>query len=160
MLPQGVKIVLAGEPEPEHAFDMQHNQKRQVFELLLERESSVLVTINPSKAVVPSWFAAQRALTLEYGLNISIPDLRVSSEGVSATLSFGRTPHHTHVPWDAVGMIADYAGNGAIWQDDMPQAAAGFEDEEHTAVRERGSLRVVSGAGAGTLRPAGRLRAV
>jgi len=141
---------------------MQQNQKQQVFELLLEQGGSVLVSFHLNRAVVPPWFAGYSTLTLEYGLNtaVPIPDLRVDGTGISGTLSFGRTPHATHVPWEAVYLVFNLAGLGAVWPADAPAEAPAEFEEEHTAVRERGSLRVVGGAAQGTLRPSGRLRAV
>ena len=41
-------------------------------------------------------------------------------DGIHATLSFNRTPVSTFVPWAAVYLIADFEGNGAVWQDDIP----------------------------------------
>lgn len=49
----------------------------------------------------------------EYGLNmpISIPDLTITDEGISATLCIGRESHHTFVPWEAVIGIRKVAGS-------------------------------------------------
>jgi hypothetical protein len=44
----------------------------------------------------------------EYGLNLPMPivDLEITSRGISATLSFSRTPRRTFVPWDAVAAFS------------------------------------------------------
>jgi hypothetical protein len=55
-----------------------------------------------------------------YGLTPPIPDLEIGEEGIKATLSFSRQPFETFVPWSAVYLIADYDGNGAVWQEDIP----------------------------------------
>src|SRR5262249_5510528 len=60
------------------------------------------------------------------------PDLDISDEGIAATLSFSRVPFATFVPWAAVYLIADFDGNGAIWQEDIPAdlKLAGQSDDE------------------------------
>ena len=55
-----------------------------------------------------------------YGLTPPIPDLEIGEEGIRATLSFNRVPFDTFVPWTAVYLVADYDGNGAVWQEDIP----------------------------------------
>jgi hypothetical protein len=50
-------------------------------------------------------------LVLHYPLHpvIPIPDLKIDTKGISATLSFDRQPHATFVPWAAVlGMASLY----------------------------------------------------
>jgi hypothetical protein len=58
----------------------------------------------PDHLRTPEWLAGEAVIRLDYGLDMPIPidDLSVTCEGVSATLSFDRSPHHTHVPWEAV----------------------------------------------------------
>ena len=52
----------------------------------------------------------------EYGLNmpISIPDLKITDEGISATLCIGREPHYTFVPWEAVIGIRKITGSESV----------------------------------------------
>src|SRR5688572_13439701 len=71
---------------------------------------------------VPEVLGENRHLVLQYGRNmpISIPDLEVSEEGVSATLSFSRTAHKTHVPWSAVYIVACTDGRGVLYYEDVP----------------------------------------
>lgn len=58
----------------------------------------------PESLMTPAWKAREDVIRLEYGLDMSVPitDLMVGDEGVSATLSFSREPHHTYIPWVAV----------------------------------------------------------
>lgn len=84
---------------------------RQKFEsgLSLCDKVHLLISQHPD-LVVPAHVqpSAQQPLHLEYGLNfpIPIPDIKADDSGVSATLSFDRSPYKTFVPWDAVvGMV-------------------------------------------------------
>lgn len=45
---------------------------------------------------------------LDYGLHLPIPisDLATDGGGISATLSFNRTPHKTYIPWGSVYIMA------------------------------------------------------
>jgi|PlaIllAssembly_1097288.scaffolds.fasta_scaffold907910_2 hypothetical protein len=44
-------------------------------------------------------------LLYEIDAVVPVADLVVTSEGVAATLSFGRVPHSTFVPWDVVEVM-------------------------------------------------------
>jgi hypothetical protein len=59
---------------------------------------------------------------LQYGndLPIPIPDLQVDDFGVTATLSFARSPHHTVIPWTAVYVVASDDGRGVLYHEDVP----------------------------------------
>ena len=72
---------------------------------------------------VPDEFAVNRHLVLQYGQNmpIPIPDLKVDDEGITATLSFSRTPHRTFVPWSAVYIVACNDGRGILYYEDVPE---------------------------------------
>ena len=61
-------------------------------------------------------------LVLQYGhdLPIPIPDLQVDEHGVSATLSFARTPSPTVIPWSAVYVVTAMDGRGVLYQEDIP----------------------------------------
>lgn len=50
------------------------------------------------------------ARVLSYGLDmpVPIPDLEITDAGISATLSFSRSPRKTFVPWDAVVGVRGY----------------------------------------------------
>lgn len=78
---------------------------------------------------VPDRFRKQPQLVLQLGLNMAvrIPDLEVTEEGITATLSFNRTPHWCGVPWAAVFALVGEDGRGMVWPDDVPPelAAAG-----------------------------------
>jgi stringent starvation protein B len=72
---------------------------------------------------VPPAFAGEPHLVLQYGRNmpIPIPDLEVTDDGVTATLSFSRAPHRTHVPWSSVYVVACTDGRGILYYEDVPQ---------------------------------------
>jgi stringent starvation protein B len=125
--------------------------KREAFVAFL-REGWVSLHLDaryPGVAV-PAMFAGEPHLVLQYGRNmpIPIPDLEVSDEGVSATLSFSRTPHRTHVPWSSVYVVACTDGRGILYYEDVPQEVSlsapptptprprtlGTDDDDETAV--------------------------
>jgi stringent starvation protein B len=72
---------------------------------------------------VPDEFGDNRHLVLQYGQNmpIPIPDLDVTEKGVTATLSFSRTPYRTFVPWSAVYIVACNDGRGILYYEDVPE---------------------------------------
>ncbi len=90
---------------------------------LLERtEARVHLDCRRPGVVLPARFLDEAHLRLDYGYNFEppIPDLVVDDDGIHATLSFNRQPFATFVPWAAVYLIADFDGNGAVWQEDIP----------------------------------------
>ncbi|HWJ40814.1 MAG TPA: ClpXP protease specificity-enhancing factor SspB [Candidatus Limnocylindrales bacterium] len=65
----------------------------------------VAVDTTHPELVIPQYLKDRgTSAVLEYGLDMPIPinDLEVTTEGIRATLSFGREPHATFVPWRAV----------------------------------------------------------
>jgi stringent starvation protein B len=77
---------------------------------------------------VPDEHNGNRHLVLQYGQNmpIPIPDLRVDDLGITATLSFSRTPHRTFVPWTAVYIVACNDGRGILYYEDVPEDVSFF----------------------------------
>jgi stringent starvation protein B len=72
---------------------------------------------------VPPELTDTRHLVLQYGrdMPIPIPDLVVGDEGISATLSFARTPHQTFVPWSAIYIVSCTDGRGILYYEDVPE---------------------------------------
>jgi stringent starvation protein B len=101
--------------------------KKDVALALLER-ASVFVHLDPRKreVLVPSWLRQQPQLVLQVGLNmpVRIPDLAVSDEAVSCTLSFNRMPHFCSVPWSAIYALVGEDGRGMVWPEDIPAEVA------------------------------------
>jgi hypothetical protein len=58
----------------------------------------------PDYLMTPKWRDQKAAIFLEYGLEMAVPisDLTITDAGVTATLSFLRSPYATFVPWEAV----------------------------------------------------------
>jgi stringent starvation protein B len=102
---------------------------------------------------VPPEFADSPHLVLQYGLNmpIPIPDLKVTDEGVSATLSFSRQPHQTVIPWSAIYIVACEDGRGVLYQEDVPSevslVARPVEPREASAPGEPGAADPPSAEG-------------
>lgn len=97
--------------------------KRDAFlAFLREGWASLHLDARRAGVVVPDDFRREPHLVLQYGRNmpIPIPDLQVTEDGVSATLSFQRNPFPTHVPWSAVYVVACTDGRGVLYYEDVP----------------------------------------
>jgi stringent starvation protein B len=93
------------------------------MQALLERaEARVHLDARRPGVVLPPKLQGEGHVLLDYGYRFTppIPDLQLGDDGIRATLSFGRVPFPTFVPWSAVYLIADFDGNGAVWQEDIP----------------------------------------
>jgi stringent starvation protein B len=90
--------------------------------LLREGWTSLHLDARREGVIVPDHLKGEGHLVLQYGndLPIPIPDLQVDEEGVTATLSFARSPHQTVVPWDAVYVVASSDGRGVLYHEDIP----------------------------------------
>jgi stringent starvation protein B len=97
--------------------------QREVMVALVESaEARVHLDARRPGVVLPARFLGQAHLRLDYGYGFTppIPDLVIDDEGIRATLSFNRAAFATFVPWSAIYLIADFDGNGAVWQEDIP----------------------------------------
>jgi hypothetical protein len=97
--------------------------KKDVMLMLLERaEARVHLDARHEGVLLPDRFRTEAHLRLDYGYGFQppIPDLVVDDAGIGATLSFNRQAFKTFVPWSAIYLIADFDGNGAVWQEDIP----------------------------------------
>lgn len=98
--------------------------KKDVLDAFLGNGSArIFIDPRRSGVLVPKWFAKQPELVLRVGYSLSppIPDLVVSDEAVSCTLSFNRSPHWCKMPWNAVfAVVSDVDGRGVVWPDDVP----------------------------------------
>jgi len=108
-------------------------EKKTVAETLLTK-GNVFLHLDPRKegVVVPDWLKDQLQLVLQIGhdLPIRIPDLEIGDDGVSATLSFNRSPFTCWVPWDSLFAMVGDNGRGMVWMSDMPaEIAAEIERE-------------------------------
>lgn len=90
--------------------------------LLREGWTSLHLDARRAGVVVPVHLQGEGHLVLQYGhdLPIPIPDLQVDELGVTATLSFARSPHQTVVPWSAVYVVASDDGRGVLYHEDVP----------------------------------------
>lgn len=90
--------------------------------LLREGWTSLHLDARRAGVTVPIHLKGEGHLVLQYGndLPIPIPDLQVDDFGVTATLSFARSPHQTVVPWSAVYVVASDDGRGVLYHEDVP----------------------------------------
>lgn len=104
------------------------NKSKKDLTRLLLLKGTVYVHLDPRKpnVQVPPWYLNQPQLVLQIGLNmpVPIPDLRVTTPGIEATLSFNRSPFFCAIPWDAVFAVVSEEGQGMLWRDDVPSEIA------------------------------------
>lgn len=136
--------------------------KQEVALALLQTASSLYVHLDPrpSDVLVPSWFKKQPQLVLQIGLNmaVQIPDLDVSDEGISCTLSFNRSPEFCKIPYSAIFGLVGEDGRGMIWPESVPSevaaAAPGRSPVAPAEKERRPKLQVAKGAQAKSEGPA------
>ena len=104
--------------------------------LLAEGWTSLHLDARRDGVIVPAHLKSESHLVLQYGHDLPIPivDLEVNEHGVSATLSFARSPSITVVPWSAVYVVTSADGRGVLYHEDIPGdvsiVAAGAADPE------------------------------
>lgn len=80
--------------------------RKDLCELLMDRYPviKVVVAVGMPGVDVPMGAADGPAIEfhLGYAMEVPIPDLSVTDQGISATLSFGRTPHTVQFPWNSI----------------------------------------------------------
>lgn len=123
--------------------------------MALLKGPSVFVHLDPrhDDVVVPKWFKKQAQLVLQVGLNmaVTIPDLDVTDDGITATLSFSRSPFWCFMPWSAIYAIVGEDGRGMVWPEDVPG---------EVAAKPKPALKVVGSKKARkkTAKPEGKLQ--
>jgi len=111
-------------------------EKRSVVDAML-KDGPVLLHLDARRAgvKVPPDLAGDPALVLRIGHNLTpaIPDLTLDEDGVRATLTFRGVPHACVVPWTALFAVTNEAGQGLVYDKDVPPEVAARmkgEDEE------------------------------
>jgi len=131
--------------------------KQDAFLALLAEGCLLHLDARRDGVVVPDHLKGEAHLVLQYGndLPIPIPDLQIDENGVSATLSFARTPWSTVVPWSAVYVVTSPDGRGVLYQEDVPGdvsvIAGGGGDELTADSAKRPNVAVAAASG-----PSGR----
>jgi len=95
-----------------------NSAKKRLVEYLIQAGSVYVHLLTRADGVyVPEHLKATPTTALQIGYNfpVPIPDLKIDDTGITATLSFSRTPYLCFVPWDAVFAITNEAGQGAQW---------------------------------------------
>jgi hypothetical protein len=120
--------------------------KKDVAETLLNK-GNVFLHLDPRKkeVIVPKWLKDQLQLVLQigYDLPIPIPDLFIDDSGVSATLSFNRSPFACYVPWNSLFALVGDDGRGMVWMSEMPaELAAEIEREarRHKSIKPESAV--------------------
>lgn len=92
------------------------NPKLKAFKDALEK-GVVMVHLDATRpgVSVPSAYAKNPILGLNFSYKYNLPDFAFDEEGVSATLSFDEGYFYCLVPWESVYRIGDQ-----VWPDDFP----------------------------------------
>jgi len=121
-----------------------NKHKCEVFNLIYAAED-VCIHFDPRRegVIVPAHLRNQSMVSLQFGdcLPIPIRDLNVTDEGITATLSFNRSPFWCSIPWDVIYAITDVPGKGIAWVEDIPEDAR--PDKLNSAPPTKRHLRVV-----------------
>lgn len=134
---------------------MKSNQFKKSFALAcLTRSNSIFVHFDGTnkQTYIPSHIRNKDMVILQlgYNLQVPIPDLEFTDDGISATLSFSGKPHWCFMPWEAVFAIVMENGKGMTW-DDHPalkkvlakaeaEAKAGVVSLDEYRARNRGKV--------------------
>lgn len=101
--------------------------KKEVMLALLQGPS-VFVHLDPrvENVLVPDRLRDQPQLVLQIGrhMAVSIPDLEVSDDEVTCTLSFNRVPSWCRLPWTAIYALVSEEGPGMVWPEYVPPEVA------------------------------------
>ena len=112
--------------------------KRTLLRMLLgtDRIVNVVAIADGNSTMLPEKFKSKPVILLQYGtrLEVPIPDLELSRNGIHATLSFDRIPFETYVAWDAViGM--GLHGETIIGVQDPPERALAKPEEPRRGLK-------------------------
>ncbi len=128
-----------------------NDSKHRIFGHMLQ-DGDVFLHLDPRTNGVglPELFDDQPMLVLQLGLDmaIPIPDLEITAKGISATLSFHRSPFSCFVPWVAVFAMNSINGMGWCWYDDTPLEVARRptkEEKETFSMVDGGAQQVYMG---------------
>lgn len=113
----------ARRPMTEFATRLRAQQKRKLFETLLENGIAALhLDPRASGVAVPGHLTDQPVLVLNFSFRYGVRDFRFDDKGVEATLSFSRQPFFCVVPWSAVFAVTNNdRTQGSVWQEDLPE---------------------------------------
>jgi len=110
-----------------------HTKKDLLIALLAGAHAFIQVDGRAEGVELPEHLKTDPAVVLQLGYQLAVPivDLTVDDAGVSATLSFRRTPFHCKIPWPAIYGMAGADGRGMLFPDDVPPDL----EEARTAAR-------------------------
>lgn len=99
-------------------------KKRELFEQMFEAGTAMVVFDASSPQVkVPSHFATERELRLNFSHNFRLPDLEVDNEGIRATLKFAEGYCFCDIPWTVIfALQCEALDKSALWPEDLPKA--------------------------------------
>ena len=125
--------------------------KKIVLEELLSECDRVMIFVDPrgDYVLVPKECKAKLPLLIALGLNlpIPIPDMILSEDGISATLSFGERFYFCVMPWDSIFGMVKPDNTGPIWPKHIPEELVHkfpvVQDESDYLVSPNGSVREV-----------------
>ena len=98
-------------------------EKLRMFARLIEK-GMVMVTVDTRVAEVrvPTRFAGELQLNLNFSHRFGLEDFDYDDVGVRASLSFGGSPFFCELPWVAVyGLTSHVDGERLLWPDSFPK---------------------------------------
>jgi stringent starvation protein B len=99
--------------------------KRELVVELLDR-GPVLVHVDAraEQVSIPQQLTEDPKLVLRFGFGLTpaIPDIELSEDALSGTLTFNGVPHHCILPWPSVyAVVSEVDQNGMVWPEDVPK---------------------------------------
>ena len=105
------------------AHDPAASEKYAVFSRFAEK-GKVMVTLDARRpgVSVPSRFAEEAQLNLDFSVRFGLADFAFDARGVRASLSFQRQPFFCDVPWSAVYALFSHVDNERMtWARSLPR---------------------------------------
>jgi stringent starvation protein B len=113
--------------------------KLELFNLMLTKGTIFVHLVGNQCTFLPEDLQLKEQVVLQFGLNIPIPDLMVSEQGVSGTLSFKGKPQYVMVPWHAVFALVGEDTRGVVFPEEMTDSVKA----EMTAMTSKPQIKPV-----------------
>ncbi len=97
-------------------------KREALLNMLEEGLIAIILDARHPDVVVPSYLKNDFDLILKLSYRFGLPDLEIGEDAISVTLSFNKTPHFCHIPFDAIWGISQLSqvDDVAIFIEDVP----------------------------------------
>ena len=146
--PDNVVRVAFGAAKPMRADACPRAEEKLAFFSRLIESGMVLVNLDTRVpgAVVPSQFAGDVQLGLNFSHRFGLSDFEYDTRGVRASLSFQGQPVFCDVPWSAVFMIRSYVTEDvSLFSESMPRELAKLLQDAETVPEDESESQKTSG---------------